>query len=76
MSEILNSKETPTLNYMEDVNVANILISNFASQCVKMGVLSERGEVPEADKYGLQIASTQLSSFISKKLKELYKEEL
>ena len=76
MSEVLNTKETPSINYTEDVNVANILISNFASQCVKMGVLSERGEVPEADRYGLQIASTQLSSFISKKLKEVYKDEL
>jgi hypothetical protein len=57
------------LDIAEKTNVANILISNFASQCINGGTKVVTG-VTQDDKDGLKIASNQLGSFISNLIME------
>jgi len=52
------------LEVAEKTNVANILISNFASQCVNCGIRGKEG-LSQDDHDGLSIATEQLGRFVS-----------
>jgi len=63
-------KDSIELEYTEAVNITNILISNFASQCLNIG--RNYNNLSQDDHDGLKIASEQLGRFVSQKLQELY----
>jgi len=65
--------EQANLELAEATNVVNILISNFASQCVISGGEAQANgpsNISQNTKDGLKIATTQLSNFIAKMLQE------
>lgn len=63
------TQEDVVLDIAEKENVANVLISNFATQCLSIGTSTTQKELDE-HKVGLKIASDQLGKFISSLIAE------
>ena len=66
--ELIN-KDTITLEIAEKENVANILLSNFASQALNLGAATEPNDVKEHT-VGLEIAYKQAVSFVANLIAE------
>ena len=64
-----NNIEQIHLDIAEKTNVSNILISNFASQCLSVGSASTV-ELRDEHRIGLEIAAKQLGSFVSNLIAE------
>ena len=68
MDNTLN-KDSIIFNIAEKENLANVLIGNFASQCMNIAQADNKSEYNEA-RLGLKISADQLGSFISSLIAE------
>ncbi len=60
----MNTENDVLIDIAEQQNIVNVLISNFATQCLAIGAATTEEEVDE-HRIGLRIASGQLSGFIA-----------